>query len=219
MSESIQQVADRQASVDETNHRVANSFQMIGSLVARRARNSASADVRAELLAVGSAVAAMESAHRHLYVSQADTIELCRYLRDLVSSVTAYAPLVSDVKVIFDDRGALAVIIPEHTASRLGLIVSELLTNSIKHAGAGATCRASIEVDGDQLIVEVSDNGPGFARLPGASSGLKIVTALVSSLKGVLCFTSDTTGPRFSVRIPLARAAVQVNGLGAEMCP
>jgi sensor histidine kinase regulating citrate/malate metabolism len=53
--------------------------------------------------------------------------------------------------------------------------------------------------------------------LPGVSSGLKIVTALVSSLKGVLCFTSDTTGPRFSIRIPLALGAVQVNALSAKM--
>lgn len=217
MPDSTHQVDDGQASVDETNHRVANSFQMIGSLVAKRVRNSTSADVRAELLAVGSAVAAMESAHRHLYVSHADTIELRRYLQDLVSAVSAYAPLVSDVKVVFDNRGSHAVIIPEHTASRLGLIVSELLTNAIKYAGAGAICRAAVGVDGDQLIVEVSDNGPGFARLPGASSGLKIVTALVSSLKGVLCFTSDTTGPRFSIRIPLAPGAVQVTALSAEV--
>ena len=217
MTEFIEPKDDRQAISDETNHRVANSFQMIGSLVARRARNSTSAEVRTELLAVGSAVAAMESAHRHLYEGHADTIELCRYLQDLVSSVAAYAPLVSEVKVIFDNRGAHSVIIPEHTASRLGLIVSELLTNSIKYAGIGATCCASVDVDGDHLLVEVSDNGPGFARLPGASSGLKIVTALVSSLKGVLCFTSDTTGPRFSIRIPLALGAVQVNALSAKM--
>lgn len=217
MTEFIEPTDDRQAISDETNHRVANSFQMIGSLVARRARNSTSAEVRTELLAVGSVVAAMESAHRHLYEGHADTIELYRYLQDLVSSVAAYAPLVSEVKVIFDNRGAHSVIIPEHTASRLGLIVSELLTNSIKYARVGATCCASVDVDGDHLLVEVSDNGPGFARLPGASSGLKIVTALVSSLKGVLCFTSDTTGPRFSIRIPLPLGAVQVNALSAKM--
>lgn len=217
MIEFIEPTDDRQAISDETNHRVANSFQMIGSLVARRARNSTSAEVRTELLAVGSAVAAMESAHRHLYEGHADTIELCRYLQDLVSSVAAYAPLVSEVKVIFDNRGAHSVIIPEHTASRLGLIVSELLTNSIKYAGVGATCCASVDVDGDHLLVEVSDNGPGFARLPGVSSGLKIVTALVTSLKGVLCFNSDTTGPRFSIRIPLDLGAVQVNALSAKM--
>lgn len=217
MPEFIEPAGDRQVIADETNHRVANSFQMIGTLVARRARNSTSPAVRTELLAIGGAVAAMESAHRHLYVGHADTIELCRYLQDLVSSVAAYAPLVSDVKVIFDHRGAHSVIIPEHTASRLGLIVSELLTNSIKYAGVGATCCAAVDIDGDQLLVEVSDNGSGFARLPGVSSGLKIVTALVSSLKGALCFTSDAAGPRFSIRIPLAPGAVRVNALSAKM--
>lgn len=200
MPDSVRLSEDRQAA-DETNHRVANSFQMIGSLLARRVRNATSANVRAELLAVGSAVAAMEAAHRHLYLSHGDTIELSRYLKDLVASVAVYAPLVSDVKVVFDQRGAHAVVVAEHTASRLGLIVSELLTNSIKHAGAGATCSTSVAVDEDHVIVEVSDTGPGFARIPGVSSGLQIVTAMVAGLKGVLCFTSDTTGPRFSIRL------------------
>jgi two-component sensor histidine kinase len=210
---SRRKAAITQTVVDETNHRAANSFQIIGSLVARRARKSTSAGVRAELLAIGTAVGAMEFAHKHLYVCNAEAIDLCGYLEDLVNSISTYAALCGDTRIVFEPKTHDHLVVAPQVAIRLGLIVSELVTNSIKYAGPAATCRVAVASDGPQLTVEVSDTGPGLASVPGATSGLKIVTAPVSSLEGSLCFIPAREGPRFLISLSMSAGANRANAL------
>ncbi|MGH2785230.1 MAG: ATP-binding protein [Actinomycetota bacterium] len=60
--------------------------------------------------------------------------------------------------------------IPQERADDVRLMVNELVTNSVKHASveSGAPIRVHIEIDGDALRGEVSDQGVGFRIRPMA---------------------------------------------------
>jgi signal transduction histidine kinase len=65
-------------------------------------------------------------------------------------------------------RGPIDNTIREHTADHIVAVVREALTNAAKHAGATAY-RVILRVEGDVIVLEVSDNGAGFD--PAATHG------------------------------------------------
>ena len=81
-------------------------------------------------------------------------------------------------------RRALAVVaLPEHTRRNLALIVSELVTNAIRHARTPLSL--VISNGGEDVRVEVQDTGPGFEwpqseerPEPEGGLGLTVVDAL-----------------------------------------
>lgn len=62
----------------------------------------------------------------------------------------------------------LETAIPEPVREDLELLVSEVVTNAVRHAGAshGNLIGLSVEVDRGRVRVEVSDPGPGFEPAP-----------------------------------------------------
>ena len=52
-------------------------------------------------------------------------------------------------------------------------IVQEALTNTMKHAGAGARARVVVSYRGDELALEISDDGTGAPAAAGAGNGLR----------------------------------------------
>lgn len=93
----------------------------------------------------------------------------------------------------------------------LGLIVNELVTNALKHAfphGSGSI-RVSFDVEGDQGVLAVANDGCGVAAAsprPGGGLGSRLLAALSDQLAGTL--TRDAAhqpGTRHVVRFPLDR--------------
>ena len=109
------------------------------------------------------------------------------------------------------------------------MIFRNLLDNAVKYAGAPPMVTANLRVEGDQAVVEISDNGPGipremrrkvfgrFVRLgdelqrkkTGTGLGLFIVRTLVKRLGGkVRVLDRDRKmGTVFEVRLPAKRLA------------
>ncbi len=83
-------------------------------------------------------------------------------------------------------------------------VLCELMTNAVKHAfGSATTVRAALE--GSELVLEVTDDGPGGADLEG--SGLRGVVERVSDLSGSLTISSPQgCGTRVLVRLPVSDA-------------
>ncbi|MBK8801616.1 MAG: HAMP domain-containing protein [Fibrobacteres bacterium] len=110
-------------------------------------------------------------------------------------------------------------------ASRLGLVVGNLLSNALRHTPAGKDVRVRLAVEGDAITICVIDEGEGIAeehlprlferfyRVPGQSNksgvglGLSIVREIVQAHEGTVTATSRSGhGARFSIRLPLNRA-------------
>jgi anti-sigma regulatory factor (Ser/Thr protein kinase) len=94
-------------------------------------------------------------------------------------------------------RALVGLALPEETREHLALLVSELVTNSLRHAGLSGRDRIGVEVvnDSDAVRLEVHDGGDGFAFSPAVEyegppvpdgRGLAIVAAL-SKHWGVDC--------------------------------
>lgn len=107
-------------------------------------------------------------------------------------------------------------------AARLHQVLTNLLANARVHTGAGTVVTLSVEVDGDDAVLRVADDGPGipaeflpeifqrFARgdtsrsRKGGSTGLglAIATAVVRAHRGSIAVTSEPGRTEFTVRLP-----------------
>jgi anti-sigma regulatory factor (Ser/Thr protein kinase) len=57
------------------------------------------------------------------------------------------------------------------------LLVSELVTNAVVHAGTGGPIELTVEYDADRTWVEVRDHGPGFGPAPPRGYGMQMLAA------------------------------------------
>jgi two-component sensor histidine kinase len=82
--------------------------------------------------------------------------------------------------------------VPADDATALALVLTELVTNAVEHGLDGresGTVDITVERDGDDLRVEVADDGAGLPADRGAGSGLgtQIVSTLVTNeLRGTI---------------------------------
>ncbi len=105
--------------------------------------------------------------------------------------------------------------LPSRSASAVAIVLNELITNSVKHAGAHQVA-VRMHDDGASLELQVSDDGCGMpSETSPNGSGLKIATAVVQNeLAGSLEFPTSEVGTLARIRVPLraARAETETRG-------
>ena len=193
----------------EMQHRVANSLQIIASIIMLKAKTVDSEEVRRHLQDAHKRVVSVAAVQHHLHASVAtgsvDSIEVSPYLSTLCEALAA--------SMIGEGRQISLNVVGEggsvncRDAESLGLITTELVINSLKHAFTDDTKDGRIivafDVSGTNWKLSVADNGAGrpdgmFAQ---AKSGLGtgIVTALAKQLDAKLDTVSGPTGTTVSV--------------------
>jgi two-component sensor histidine kinase len=99
------------------------------------------------------------------------------------------------------------VSVPIEQAVAIGLIVNELVTNSVKHAFGQQGGSVRIELTSGpgnrQIQLKVSDNGTGIDPSRPAGSGLRLISALARQIRGRIERTSSDQGTTTSVIVPL----------------
>ena len=171
----------------EIEHRVKNNLQVISSIVNLKSRpdidpGQAIADIKASLSAIA-------SVHQLLY--RKDSIYLVKLRALLDSLVERFRSL--HRSVVFETSWAGdEAIMDSESAVDLGLLVNEIVMNSVKHAfPAGGAGRVFIEVnykeDGRELSLRIGDDGAGSTKTEGKAEtsggrGLKIIAALAKHL-------------------------------------
>lgn len=195
------------ALLDEVNHRVKNSLQVVSNLLRTQALKHPDATVRAQLLDGSGRVDAIAEVHRRLYGTDLyDTVEITDLLRSIAESA---APFTATAEHAFHLTAPDPVPLPVQDAIPVALIVNELLTNSHKHAfpdGRTGTIRLDVEADGRELRIAAADDGIGLPEgtelREGGGFGLGLVRLLVAQLKGTLAIQRTDPGTRFVLRIP-----------------
>src|SRR5262249_6495643 len=92
------------------------------------------------------------------------------------------------------------VLLAGHQATALALVFSELLGNALEHGGR----RVEVDLHGanGEVVLAISDDGPGIARQAADGTGLSIVRALVrDELRGTIDLSGEG-GTRAEVRFP-----------------
>ncbi len=92
-------------------------------------------------------------------------------------------------------------------------IAQEALTNTIKHAGPGASAALRLEFQSDVLVIEATDDGVGGPVPPdGDGTGLRGIAERVGMLDGELSAgPSPSGGFRVWAGLPLAPTAIRVS--------
>lgn len=94
--------------------------------------------------------------------------------------------------------------LPSRSASAVAIVLNELITNSLKHAGARAV-RVEIHQNGGAVELQVADDGRGMPAEPSQGSGLRIARAVVhNELAGTLTFQSAAKGTLARISVPMS---------------
>jgi two-component sensor histidine kinase len=192
--------------LDEVQHRVANSLQIIASIIMMKARSVESEETRRHLHDAHTRVISVAAVQQHLHASSAiGTMEMQPYLSKLCEAL-AHSMIAEhqsiSLKVL--GKGGIATC---HDAESLGLIVTELVINSLKHAFNADAKEGLItvlyEVSGTDWKLSVADNGIGkpegvFAQ-PKSGLGTGIVKALAKQLDSNVVTLSGPKGTTVTV--------------------
>lgn len=195
-------VREKQILLQELQHRVANSLQIIASVIMQSARRVQSEESRAHLHDAHHRVMSIATMQRQLAASRLGEVELRTYFRDLCDSIGA--SMIADrdrlqLVSTADDSKVVADI-----SVSLGLIVTELVINALKHAFPGHDPEGRIAVDylasGAGWTLSVGDNGIGMPAedvKPGLGTG--IVEALAKQLGATVTVSDSDPGTLVSV--------------------
>ena len=144
---------------------------------------------------------------RQLVRGIAPSILLDRGLVPAIESITGRGPIRTSIRSELAPGTRLSAAV-ERTAY---FVASEALANVAKHSG-GSNCEVRVRLEGDQLVVEIWDDGKGGAIVaPGG--GLAGLASRVAGVDGTLTVTSPSGGPT------LIRAAIPVAPEPAESAP
>ena len=189
----------------EVHHRVQNSLQLVSSMLHIQSGEISDATVIHQLELAGQRVMAVALAHRRLWrADEADTINLDTFLHEITES------LAESWGSEWTGRLHLQVApvrIPTSDAVMLALIVTELLTNAVKHAYGGVPGPLELRVketwESSTLEVAVCDQGKGFEGSEKEGSfGSRLTRGLVRQLKGRLDFVPNEPGTCVTLRLP-----------------
>jgi two-component sensor histidine kinase len=197
----------------ELNHRVKNELTSAICKVSAKAVLTDSVAVKAALLEVVDLLHECADVHRALRMpEQGRLTDAARYLQQLCVSVAKYRLDRSSIRVLV----SLDVVRLEgERCWRLGMILSELLTNVSRHAkfdDRHPELQVRLLLEGNIVKCGVFDNGsmPGSVR---RGRGLRIVGELASSLGGRVQTSSNVKGHSFLLTFPLTEE--EQRGAGA----
>ena len=189
--------------MQEVQHRVANSLQIIASVLMQSARRVQSEEARGHLHDAHNRVMSIAAVQRHLAASGAGNVTLRTYFVQLCESLGA--------SMICDrDRLSIAVsvddsVVKSDASISLGLIVTELVINALKHAfpeQRSGRIVVDYRSDGRDWTLVVKDDGVGIPTgevAAKAGLGTGIIEALAKNLQGEISVTDGKPGTVISI--------------------
>jgi len=211
-------LGENEVLLHEVHHRVKNNLQIMASVIDLQADYSGDEKIRKTLSVTRRRVEAMAFAHETIYSSEAlGEFDLAAFIMRLCGDTAASFPERLH-KIRFDyelsqEKSNLS------TAVSCALAVSELVSNAIQHAPENVPILilVTLQREGDELVVSISDNGPGIpegAELADGSLGLKLVENLAAGLGGSFSIAQDRH--RTDFRFPSGIAGLPPHQVGVR---
>ncbi len=179
-------IREKSVLLQELQHRIANSLQIIASVLMQSARKTQSEELRGHLTNAHNRVMSVAELQRQLAVSSLDDVAMQPYLGQLCRSIGASM-------IVDHDQLSIAVDVDDSSASpntsvSIGLIVTELVINALKHAFPDhrhGEINVGYNENAKGWELTVADDGVGMPRdADDAKAGLgtTIVNALAKQL-------------------------------------
>ncbi|MDX5586601.1 MAG: histidine kinase dimerization/phosphoacceptor domain -containing protein [Aureibaculum sp.] len=195
----------------EIHHRVKNNLGVVSSLLELQAAKNDDPKVIEAMKQSQNRVYSMGMIHQRLYQGKnLATVEMKSYFQNLGQHILDSFGVVDRVNIEFEME---AIEIDVDTAIPLGLIVNELLTNSLKYAFPNER-KGEIKISlqkttAEILLLEVADDGVGKQEEnlnKGTGFGTQLIKLLMQQLDGEMKFQSKE-GTSFSFEFNLGKAA------------
>ncbi|MBE8364247.1 MASE1 domain-containing protein [Leptospira borgpetersenii] len=206
---------EKEVMLKEIHHRVKNNLQVISSLLSMQSDYVQDKQSLSVFIESQNRLRTMSMIHEELYQSEnLGKIQYSVYIEKLLNQLfQVYGK--SDSVVLVTVLESLDITI--NRAIPIGLIINELVSNSLKYAffpeGESITRKPELRITlsklDENLEMRIEDNGIGmpfgFDLEDSNSLGLKLVNILVRQLGGKIDFSSDSKrGTQFKIHIPLA---------------
>jgi PAS domain S-box-containing protein len=199
-------VVEKEILLDEIHHRVKNNLQVVIGLMNLQQNALGDSYSKRVLQESERRVRAMSLIHELIYQNKNySDIDIKKYINNLFMYL---ADSFEQRKVVF-----LSEIMPGQlsisTATSLGIIMTEVITNSFKYAFNDNNSSPQIHLTLDQIGEDtyqlvITDNGSGFKNehIPETSTtlGMRLIKGMVQQLKGELDIASNQNGTCFDIK-------------------
>jgi two-component sensor histidine kinase len=192
--------------LQELHHRVANSLQIIAAVLLQSARRVKSQETRGHLYDAHNRVMSVATVQQQLAASRLGDVHLRAYFTDLCHSLGASMIRDRDqltLEVQSDDS-----VTDADVSVSLGLIVTELVINALKHAFPGhraGKITVGYTAKGTDWTLSVRDNGVGMP-LDAASAKPGLGTSIIEALAKQMDATVEIAGARPGTTVSVVHA-------------
>ena len=196
-------IREKEVLLQELHHRVANSLQIIASVLLQNARKVQSNESRIHLVDAHQRVMSVAALQQQLVTSRAGEVELRSYFNALCQSIGA--SMIRDHDQLSLDVDADGSVTSPDTSVSLGLIVTELVINALKHAfpdNRNGKISVGYHSRGPNWTLFVSDDGIGMPADPASAKaglGTSIVQALAKQLSAEVNVSGANPGTKVSI--------------------
>jgi len=184
----------------ELQHRIANSLQIIASVLLLKARAVKSEETRRHLRDAHDRVMSVAAVQEHLQQSLGD-VEVNDYLTKLCNSLAG--SMIRESRPLSLDVSADKALISSRAAVSLGLIVTELVINALKHAfphGRGGLILVEYRVEPSGWVLSVVDDGVGMpAKGVKVGLGTTVIQALAQQVGAEVAISDAAPGARIAL--------------------
>ncbi len=199
--EVVQKTKDLQKAVNEKttllrelHHRVKNNLQLILSITRLQQHTIRDDKVKEEFGKLQNRINSIAKTHEILCDSDdISNVDMEEYIGQLCEEVEN-SIMTDDIEIVLDIK---TTTLPLRQAVYLGLVINELMSNSLKYAfdsSGGKIFITFCKID-DECILKIGDSGRGYNKdeVKNSSLGLKLVDSLVlTQLDGQMGLTSDS---------------------------
>ncbi|HEX2556394.1 MAG TPA: histidine kinase dimerization/phosphoacceptor domain -containing protein [Microvirga sp.] len=188
-------VTEREMLLVEVNHRAKNSLAIAASLLAIQGRRQPDPGVRAHFEEAQERLNAMARVHDLLSKSEREQrVDVATYVRDLCEALRPITET-DDNHIRLEAQVEEGVLVEADAAVPLGIVITELITNSVKYAFPAprtGTIIAQVRRSRPGWVeMIVRDDGVGMARLREGSLGYSLVRSLVQQIDGEISTQSE----------------------------
>jgi two-component sensor histidine kinase/Tfp pilus assembly protein PilF len=186
----------------EIHHRVKNNLQIISSLLNIQAKSINHPDAVLTLKESQSRIHSIALVHDKLYMNDSlDKIDVPNYLGELCKDIITSFESETKIKLHaeFTDLD-----INVNLAMQLGIIINEILTNSLKYAFMNSGS-PQIDIllkkhDDDKFELSIKDNGNGMNQnMNKKSFGIYLIESMTEKINGTLTLKSDQNGTSYQI--------------------
>ncbi|MGE5861322.1 MAG: sensor histidine kinase [Ignavibacteria bacterium] len=199
---------EKEVLLKEVHHRVKNNLQIISSLLNLQSNYIEDKEALEVFKESQNRIKSMALIHEKLYQSgNLSQINIRDYIRDL--SAKLFSSYRHDSKNIKLNLNVEEILLEVDKCIAVGLILNELISNSLKHAfanRAGGELNIDLFRTGNELIIITTDNGIGFPEdfdfQNTETLGLQLVFSLIDQHNGTIEY-DNKNGTKFKITLGL----------------